>query len=95
MKEKNNIYRYILAFVTAVMLVMIIVAASTSCNKQIIDSSYTFNRAIMNVGNETITVDVKSWTDFEDGDQIQIKAKDGTTYLVHSSNVTLIHDESE
>ena len=78
MKEKNNIYRYILAFVTAVMLVMIIVAASTSCNKQI----------------ETITVDVKSWTDFEDGDQIQIKAKDGTTYLVHSSNVTLIHDES-
>lgn len=91
--KKNNIYKYILAFVTATMLFGIIIAALTSCNKQIIDTSYTFNRAIINTGNEVIEVKVKSWKDFEDGDQIQIKAEDGTVYLVHSSNITLICDD--
>lgn len=93
MKENNNISKYILASVTAVMLFGILMAAMTSCNKQVIDTSYTFNRAIINTGNEIIEVKVKSWKDFDDGDQIQIKAEDGTTYLVHSSNVTLIHDD--
>ncbi len=95
MKEKNNIYRYILAFITAVMLVFTIVAASTGCNKQIIDTNYTFNKAIINTGSEVITVNVKSWKDFEDGDQIQIKAEDGTVYLVHSSNITLICEDDD
>lgn len=36
---------------------------------------------------------VESWKDFEDGDQIQVKI-DGVTYLVHSSNITLIYDYS-
>ena len=31
---------------------------------------------------------VQSWTDYEDGDQIQVKI-DGITYLVHSSNIAL------
>ena len=34
---------------------------------------------------------VQSWTDFEDGDQIQVKIN-GNTYLVHSSNITLIQE---
>lgn len=91
--KKNNIYKYILAFVTATLLFGIIIAALTSCNKQIIDTSYTFNKAIINTGNEVIEVKVKSWKDFEDGDQIQVKAEDGTVYLVHSSNITLICDD--
>jgi hypothetical protein len=95
MKEKNNIYKYIFAFIIAVMSVFIIVAGMSGCNKQIIDTNYTFNRAIINTGSEVIEVKVKSWKDFEDGDQIQIKAEDGTTYLVHSSNVTLIHDDND
>lgn len=95
MEEKNNIYKYILAFITAVMLVFIIVAAMSGCNKQIIDTNYTFNKAIINTGSEVIEVEVKSWKDFEDGDQIQIKTDDGTTYLVHSSNITLICEDDD
>lgn len=91
--EKKYTFKYVLAFVTAVMIFGIIIAAMTSCNKQIIDTSYTFNKAIINTGNEVITVNVKSWKDFDDGDQIQIKTDDGTVYLVHSSNITLICDD--
>lgn len=63
-----------------------------SCNKTIVDTTYTFDKAIINLGEEYITIKVKSWTDYQDGDQIQVTANDGTTYLVHSSNITLIKE---
>lgn len=34
---------------------------------------------------------VSSWKDYEDGDQIQVVI-DGTTYLVHSSNIVLMNE---
>jgi hypothetical protein len=64
-----------------------------SCNKTIVDTTYTFDKAIINLGEEYITINVKSWTDYQDGDQIQVTADDGTTYLVHSSNITLIKEK--
>lgn len=63
-----------------------------SCNKTIVDTTYTFDKAIINLGEEYITINVKSWTDYQDGDQIQVTADDGTTYLVHSSNIALIKE---
>jgi diphthamide synthase subunit DPH2 len=63
-----------------------------SCNKTIVDTTYTFDKVIINLGEEYITINVKSWTDYQDGDQIQVTADDGTTYLVHSSNITLIKE---
>ena len=65
----------------------------TSCgNKTVFDTTYTFNRAIVKLADGTI-VDGKlqNWTDYEDGDQIQVKIN-GNTYLVHSSNITLIQE---
>lgn len=73
------------------MITALIVMIFTGCNKQIIDTTYTFDKAILYVGGEWITINVDSWTDYEDGDQIQVKDKDGNTYLVHSTNITLIH----
>ena len=62
------------------------------CNKQIIDLTYSYERAIIYLPNgEIVEGRVTSWTDFEDGDQIQIKI-DGKSYLVHSSNVVLISE---
>lgn len=59
----------------------------TGCgNFQIIDTTWTFKYAdIDGVG----TIEVESWTDYEQSDMIQVKAKDGTVYLTHSSNVIL------
>ena len=75
-----------------VMLVVALVSSFTACNKQIIDTVYKYDRAIIYLPDGTV-VDgkVQSWTDFEDGDQIQVKV-DGKTYLVHSSNVVLIDE---
>ena len=62
------------------------------CNKQIIDVTFSFEQAIIELPNgEIIEGKVESWKDYEDGDQIQVKIG-GKTYLVHSSNVVLISE---
>lgn len=73
----------------AVILILIMIFALTGCNKQIIDLNYHFNYAIIQLPNgDIVEGEVQSWTDFEDGDQIQVKI-DGVTYLVHSANIVL------
>lgn len=63
-----------------------------SCNMQVIDTTYSYDRAILSLPNgEVIDGKVTSWLDFEDGDQIQVKIN-GVSYLVHSSNIVLIND---
>lgn len=61
-----------------------------ACNKQIFDTTYSYDRAILSLPNgEVIDGKITSWKDFEDGDQIQVKIN-GVSYLVHSSNIVLI-----
>lgn len=77
-------------FLAVISLMMII--ALSGCNRQLVDSTYKFDRAIIELPTgEIIDGAVESWMDYEDGDQIQVKIK-GVTYLVHSSNVVLIKD---
>ena len=84
MKKKN----YICLLIA---LVIVLSLALSGCNKQLVDFNYNFNYAIIGLPNgKTVEGKVQSWTDFEDGDQIQLKI-DGTTYLVHSSNVVLMN----
>lgn len=71
---------------------IILTISLTGCNKQVIDLNYAYDRAIIKLPNgEIIDGKVQSWTDFEDGDQIQVKI-DGITYLIHSSQVALINE---
>jgi len=79
-----------------VLLLVVILILSTAllagCNKQMVDLTYSYEYAIIGLPNgEVVEGKVSSWTDFEDGDQIQVKIA-GKTYLVHSSNVVLISD---
>ena len=77
---------------TALVLALILVFLMTGCNKQMVDLTYSYERAVLSLPNgEVIEGKVSSWTDFEDGDQIQVRI-DGKTYLVHSSNIVLISD---
>ena len=74
--------------ITLVLALAILVLAG--CNKQMVDLTYSYEYAIIGLPNgETVEGKVSSWTDYEDGDQLQVKI-DGKTYLVHSSNVVLI-----
>ena len=73
-------------------LIALSMALLASCNKQIIDTTYQYNYAYIDVsGAYRVQGAVESWTDYQDGDQIQVKI-DGVTYLVHSENVTLVYD---
>ena len=64
----------------------------SGCNKQIVDVTFSYERAIISLPNgEVVDGKVQSWTDYEDGDQIQVKIG-GVTYLVHSSQVVLISE---
>ena len=78
--------------ILALLVLLFITAMLFSCNMELIDTTYTFNKAIIYLPNgEVIEGKVDSWSDFEDGDQIQVKIG-GVTYLVHSSNIVLIKE---
>ena len=82
--------KYIAIAVAAVLIIGLLLLAG--CNKQLVDMTYSYEYAIIALPNgEIVEGKVTSWTDFEDGDQLQIKI-DGKTYLVHSSNVVLISE---
>ena len=75
-----------------VALLATIGVSMTACNMQVIDTTFSYERAIVYLPNgEVIDGKVDSWRDYEDGDQIQVKI-DGKQYLVHSSNIVLISE---
>lgn len=58
-------------------------------NKQIIDTTWKYDRAIIQLPNgEIVDGKIESWSDY-DGEQLQIKIN-GVTYLVNSNDVALI-----
>ncbi len=64
----------------------------TGCgNRQILDTTWSFDRAIIILGDEKIEVQVESWKDYEDT-TIQIKTKDGKVYLTDVKNVLMIKE---
>lgn len=66
--------------------------ALTGCNASVIDTTWKYDKAIIVLPNGTVVEgEVTKWTDFEDGDQLQIEI-DGKTYLTHASNVVLVSE---
>ena len=76
-----------------IFVITIIVSLLVGCgNKTLIDTTYSFERAILILPNgEVIEGKIQTWTDYANSDQIQVKI-DGETYLVHSSNIVLISE---
>lgn len=75
------------------LLLIIHLLALTACgNKDMFDTVYTYDRAIIQLPNgEIVEGKVELWSDYADGDQLQITTN-GKTYLVHSSDAVLIVD---
>ena len=67
--------------------------AITSCgNKQLFDTVYSFDRAIISLPDGTkIEGKVEGWKEYSSSDSIQIKI-DGIYYYTHLQNVVLIAD---
>lgn len=78
--------------ILAVLVLVVLMVALTGCgNRDMFDTVYTYNEAVLSMADGTIVRGkVQSWRDYEDGEQIQVKI-DGVTYLVNSVNITLIN----
>lgn len=64
-----------------------------SCNYDIIDTQFSYDTAIITLHDgERIEISVKSWRDYEDGEQLQITSTDDKVYLVSSYNCILIDE---
>ncbi len=74
-----------------ILLVIFTLSTITGCgNKTILDTTYTYDRAIIQLADGTVVdTKIKSWTDYE-GEQIQVIAEDGTVYLTSSFRCDLI-----
>lgn len=62
----------------------------SSCNKAVFDVSYKFDKIHLISAKKCI--EISSWQDYEDGEQIQVKIKDtGTVMLISSIEGVLIN----
>lgn len=79
--------------IAIILSTLMLVATLTGCgNKDMWDTNYTYDKAIISMPDGTILEGkISNWTDYEDGDQIQVTI-DGKVYLVHSSNIVLINE---
>lgn len=77
----------------SIILVLVFMFILCGCNMQVVDTTYKYDRVILEMPDGTIVSGkVDSWKDYDDGDQIQVKIE-GTTYLVHSTDIVLINDK--
>ena len=89
MSNKNLVKRIILT-VVLVLTLLFVAFITTGCNRSLVDISYTFNYAYIDMPDEScIEGEVSSWLDYEDGDQIQLTI-DGVTYLTDTTRVILV-----
>ncbi len=75
-----------------IILIAVLVIFLSGCNVQIIDTTWKYDKAYINVGNETIICEVSSWKDYENSDMIQVRCKDGRSFLGHSSAIILVDE---
>lgn len=80
--------KLMLIFVSIVMILGLVGCG----NQAVFDTTYTFNKALISLPNgDVIEVEIDEWCDY-DGEQLQVKAKDGTVYLTSSFNCILIKE---
>lgn len=87
-----NKKRMAMLAIILIVFLLIVMALFAGCNKQLIDTTWSFERAIIFLPDgEKLEGRVTSWNDYEGSDIIQV-AIDGKMYLTHSSNVVLISE---
>lgn len=80
--------------ITLILMAMMLFSLCSCGNRDVFDTVKKYNKAIIAFPDGTSkTIEVKQWRDYDDGDQLQITAKDGTVYLVHAENCILVREK--
>jgi hypothetical protein len=72
-----------------IILILLGMLILSGCNIQVLDTTWKYDIAYINVGDQTIVCDISSWKDYKNSDMLQVKCKDGRTFLGHSSAIIL------
>ena len=79
-----------IALVLVLLVAMVALCGCNGFNMEVIDTTWKFDRAVVNLTPDRVVEGVvQSWTDFDGSDMIQVRIDD-VIYLTHSSNVMLI-----
>ena len=62
-------------------------------NNDMLDTQYTFPKAVIFSDNSVTIVEVESWSDY-DGEQLQITTPEGFCFVTSSFDTKLINDEN-
>ena len=92
MREREMLIRLIAGSVALIIVVCICCMFMGCGNQTLLDTTWTFERAIIFLPDgEKIEGKVSSWTDYDDSDMIQVTI-DGKTYLTHWNYAILISE---
>lgn len=63
----------------------------TGCNLKLFDTNYTFDKIVCNYDGDKFELKVDKWTDYEDGEQLQIWTN-GKVYLVSANKCYMVKE---
>ena len=92
MKKSLTAKLIILILLLTILGCLILLGGCNGCNYQLIDTTYKYDKAYVKIGEEWVDLEIRSWTDYE-GEQLQLKLKDGSILLVSSYNCILYYGE--
>lgn len=82
--------------VTGIILAITMLCCMSGCSFEgydLLDTNYHFDKAIIRMPDDSVKeIELASWADAEDGEQLTLTAKDGTRYLVSANNCILIEN---
>lgn len=94
--KKQGTARIAVLLISLFALAIIAMSFAGCGNKDYFDTVRTYDRAIILLPNgEVVDTKIKAWRDYEDGEQLQITAEDGTVYLTNSFRCDLISSKEE
>lgn len=89
---KNLTSKLIIVILLLTILSCLVLCGCNGCNYQLLDTTYKYDKAYVKIGEEWVDLEIRSWADYE-GEQLQLKLKDGSILLVSSYNCILYYGE--
>ena len=74
-----------------IILCLISLLLLTGCNLKLFDTNYTFDKIVCNYDGDKFELKVDKWTDYEDGEQLQIWTN-GKVYLVSANKCYMVKE---
>ena len=90
--KKSRTAKLITFLLLLTILSCLVLCGCNGCNYQLLDTTYKYDKAYVKIGEEWVDLEIRSWTDYE-GEQLQLKLKDGSILLVSSYNCILYYGE--